>query len=90
MATFRGGLVSAQSTPSPYTQANQLINYLFIIFGPAWGLSFLSFLRPVPRRANLNLFALSGEGVPSLRSVLATGLVSRDAQEFGISQACRL
>ena len=34
--------------------------------------------------------ALSGEGVPSLRSVLATGLVSRDAQEFGISQACRL
>ena len=34
--------------------------------------------------------ALSGEGVPTPHSVLATGLVSRDAQEFGISQACRL
>ena len=34
--------------------------------------------------------ALSGEGVPTPHSVLATGLVSRDAQKFGISQACRL
>ena len=33
---------------------------------------------------------LSVEGVPSLRSVSATGLVSRDVQELGISQACRL
>ena len=34
--------------------------------------------------------ALSGEGVPSLRSVLATGLVSRDAQEFGISPGLQI
>ena len=32
---------------------------------------------------------LSGEGVPSPCSVSATGPVSRNAQEFGISQACR-
>ena len=34
-------------------------------------------------------FALSVEGVPVPCSVSATGPVSRDAQEFGISQACR-
>ena len=33
-------------------------------------------------------FALSVEGVPSLRSVSATGLVSRHRSEFGTSQAC--
>ena len=32
---------------------------------------------------------LSGEGVPVPCSVSATGPVSRDTQEFGISQACR-
>ena len=56
MATFRGGLVSAQSTPSPYTQANQLINYLFIIFGPAWGLSFLSFPSACTQKSQFKSF----------------------------------
>ena len=35
------------------------------------------------------LHPLSGEGVVSSYSVLATGLVSRHRAEFGMSQACR-
>ena len=65
------------------------INFFFFFFRAALGLVILSFLWPVPRRANLNVFALSVEGVPSLRSVLVTGLVSRHRSEFGTLEHCR-
>ena len=46
-------------------------------------------LGPCALGANLNLFALSVEGVSSLRSVSAAGLVSRHRSEFGTLEHSR-
>ena len=43
----------------------------------------------VCHRLVIGIFALSGEGVPALHSVIATGPGSRHGSEFGTSKHCR-